>query len=125
MINEDFDLVVSKFPRDMEEMNIYPLGDAHFGAKEFDYNKWKKWKQMVLDDPNGYIIIVGDMLENNIAEENNFKSIGRNGCFRGFKKILFFTFKILLEYNKFNPKFANGTRAEIRKLFLILNLSFI
>jgi len=66
MIKGDFDLMVSKFPREMEYMNIYPLGDLHIGSHEFDHEKWDKWKAMVLNDPNGYVVLIGDLVENNL-----------------------------------------------------------
>lgn len=66
MVSNDFDLIVDKFPRDMEHLNIYPLGDLHIGSAEFDHDKWRKWKKMVMDDPNSAIVLIGDLLENNL-----------------------------------------------------------
>ena len=49
-------------------MNIYPIGDLHIGSPQFDVKIWNKWKSMVLNDPNGYIVIIGDMMDNGLKK---------------------------------------------------------
>ena len=58
---DDFVLIESKF-EDLDHLNIYPLGDVHIGSKEFDLDLFKKWIETVKNDPNGVVVIIGDML---------------------------------------------------------------
>lgn len=66
MISNDYDLIVHKFPEELEEMTIYPLGDVHIGSNEFDEELFDKWIKTVKDDPNGYVVIVGDVFDNTL-----------------------------------------------------------
>ena len=58
---DDFVLIDSNFI-DLDHLNIYPLGDVHIGSKEFDLELFKQWVEMVKSDPNGVVVIVGDMM---------------------------------------------------------------
>ena len=57
----DFTLIDSKFET-LDHLNIYPLGDVHIGSKEFDLELFKEWIEMVKNDPNGVVVIIGDMM---------------------------------------------------------------
>ena len=72
----DFVLIQSKF-EELEYLNIYPLGDVHIGSKEFDLKLFNQWVEMVKNDPNGAVVIIGDMMnmglrnsKSNVYEEN-------------------------------------------------------
>lgn len=43
-------------------INIYPLGDVHIGSKECDLELFKQWVDMVKDDPYGYCVLIGDIM---------------------------------------------------------------
>ena len=58
---DDFTLIDTKF-EDLEYLNIYPLGDVHIGSKEFDRDLFNEWIEMVKGDPNGVVVIVGDLM---------------------------------------------------------------
>ena len=58
---DDFILINHKFDKNTK-LNIYPLGDVHIGSKECDLELLKQWIEMVKNDPNGYVVIVGDMM---------------------------------------------------------------
>lgn len=60
-ILDDFQLITHKF---MSEpyINIYPVGDVHIGSKECNVQLFKEWVEMVRQDPFGYVVIIGDML---------------------------------------------------------------
>lgn len=60
----EFDLIVHRFGKDLDYINVYPLGDLHVGSKEFDMDKWKRWKKMVMSDPNAVVVSIGDLVEN-------------------------------------------------------------
>jgi predicted phosphodiesterase len=58
---DDFQLITSEY-KDFDHLNIYPLGDVHIGSKEFDLELFKQWVEVVKNDPNGAVMIVGDMM---------------------------------------------------------------
>lgn len=58
---DDFILMNYEF-KDKTKLNIYPLGDVHIGSKEFDLDLFKKWIEMVTNDPDGVVVIIGDMM---------------------------------------------------------------
>lgn len=58
---DDFTLIDSKF-ENLDYLNVYPLGDVHLGSKEFDEALFREWIETVKNDPNGVVVIIGDML---------------------------------------------------------------
>ena len=58
---DDFQMILSDFPT-AEYLNVYPLGDVHIGSKEFDLDLFLKWREVVENDPNGVVVIIGDMM---------------------------------------------------------------
>lgn len=66
----DFVLIQSKF-EELDYLNIYPLGDVHIGSKECDMELLKKWVEMVKNDPNGAVVIIGDMLNNGLKNSKS------------------------------------------------------
>lgn len=58
---DDFQLINIKY-ENAEQLNIYPLGDVHIGSKEFDLDLFKLWVEMVKNDPNGAVVIIGDIM---------------------------------------------------------------
>ena len=57
----DFQLIIKEYPS-FEKLNLYPVGDVHIGSKEFNLELFKQWIEMVKNDPNGAVVIVGDMM---------------------------------------------------------------
>ncbi len=47
-------------------IRIYPIADLHIGSRDVDEQRWHRWKQKLLADPNAYIVIAGDMMNNAI-----------------------------------------------------------
>lgn len=73
---DDFVLIKSNYV-DLTHLNIYPLGDVHIGSKEFDGELFNQWIDIVKSDPNGAVVIVGDIMnmglrnsKSNVYEEN-------------------------------------------------------
>lgn len=58
---DDFELIQHNFG-EVTNINIYPLGDVHIGSKECDVELFKQWIEMVKSDPNGFAVIIGDMM---------------------------------------------------------------
>lgn len=75
-MKDDLEMVVHKFPNDMGQINIYPIGDLHIGSSLFHQEIWEYWKKTVLNDPIGYVVIVGDMMENGLktSKTNSYEA---------------------------------------------------
>ena len=58
---DDFVLIQSNF-EELDHLTVYPLGDAHIGSKEFHLELFKQWVEMVKNDPNGAVVIGGDIM---------------------------------------------------------------
>ena len=65
-MKNDFEMIVHKLPKDLEAIHIYPIGDVHIGAAECDMDLVKAWIEMVKNDPAGYWVCCGDMLNNGL-----------------------------------------------------------
>ena len=63
-----FTVIKHVLPRDYTHINIYGMSDAHIGAKESSLSTLRAWVRTVLDDPYGYVIIAGDMINNGIKD---------------------------------------------------------
>ena len=61
MLN-DFDLISHDFPTDIK---IYPIADVHLGAVELAEKEWQDFLKKV-ENENAYLILDGDLLNNNI-----------------------------------------------------------
>jgi predicted phosphodiesterase len=46
------------------DIKIYPVADLHYGAAECQVDRWKAFKKQLLTEPNSYITIAGDMVNN-------------------------------------------------------------
>ena len=57
----DFQLIKSTFD-DFSHLNIYPLGDVHIGSRECNLNLLRQWVDMVQQDPNGRVVLIGDIM---------------------------------------------------------------
>lgn len=69
---DDFVLIKAKF-EDSKKLNIYPLGDVHIGSKECDLELFKQWVEMVKNDPDGAVVIIGDVL--NMGLKNSVSNV--------------------------------------------------
>lgn len=58
---DDFQLIKHTFNSE-PFINVYPLGDVHIGSKECDVSLLKEWVETVRQDPFGYAVIIGDMM---------------------------------------------------------------
>ena len=57
----DFEIITHKFP-ERPDLHIYAIADVHLGAAEHMEREWKIFTSRVLDDPNAYIILGGDLM---------------------------------------------------------------
>lgn len=58
----DFHMIVHNLPT--RDTVIIPVGDVHLGAKEHCRKAWDEFCGRVLDRPNVYLIVGGDMMNN-------------------------------------------------------------
>lgn len=59
----DFEPIILNFPTN-DDITIYPLADLHIGAKEMLMKEWVRFKNQLLSEPNSYVTIGGDMMNN-------------------------------------------------------------
>lgn len=59
----DFTLIQKHFPHN-REIKIYPISDVHLGAAEHMESAWREFRTMVLEDPDAFITIGGDLIDN-------------------------------------------------------------
>lgn len=50
--------------QNVEEIEIYPIHDLHYGNPMFDSHKWNALVEEILDKPHRYCVWVGDLMEN-------------------------------------------------------------
>lgn len=68
----DFELIVHKFPEN-KDITIIPISDVHLGAAEHKEAEWRRFCDMVLNTPNVYITLGGDLLNN--ATKNSVSNV--------------------------------------------------
>lgn len=90
---DDFTLIQSKF-EDLDHLNIYTVGDVHLGSKECDLELFQAWVEMVKNDPNGAVVIIGDMMnmglknsKSNVYEETLSPMQQKELCYELLKPI--------------------------------------
>lgn len=60
---KDFEMVKHSFN---EPIVIFPISDVHYGALEHMQKEWLDFCKMVEQTPNAYIILGGDLVNNNV-----------------------------------------------------------
>lgn len=63
-MSEGLAVVNVNLSKDLDEIKIFPLADVHVGAKEFNEKQLDKWINHVLEAPNNYVVINGDLIDN-------------------------------------------------------------
>ena len=59
----DFDLIIHEFPN-REDIVIIPVSDVHLGALEHMTDEWEKFCKDVLNQPNVFVTLGGDLINN-------------------------------------------------------------
>lgn len=57
----DFEIITHKFPQ-RPDLHLYAVGDVHLGAQEHMEREWQYFCDRVLEDPNAYILLLGDLM---------------------------------------------------------------
>jgi hypothetical protein len=63
--------ILINLPISTEYADIYFVHDLHFGSELFDAKKWERLKNIILNDENAYVCIIGHVLENAIPSSKN------------------------------------------------------
>ena len=63
--------ILINLPITKEYADIYFLHDIHFGSELFNEKKWKNLKNIILNDDNAYVCVIGDVLENAIPSSKH------------------------------------------------------
>lgn len=58
----DFTMIWRKFPN--VDIEIYPISDVHLGCAEHLADEWNAFCDEIVDKPNAYIILGGDLINN-------------------------------------------------------------
>jgi predicted MPP superfamily phosphohydrolase len=64
---KDFEMICHHFPKN-EDITILPVSDVHLGAAEHMQRAWELFCQSVLEKPNTYITLGGDLINNATQE---------------------------------------------------------
>lgn len=62
-MKSDFELVQFAFP-ERQDLTILPIADVHLGAAEHLEREWRQFCDSVLKQPNTYLLLGGDMVNN-------------------------------------------------------------
>ena len=58
-------------PKEYDTVEIYPVHDLHYGNKQFSLSKWNNLKKHILEQPNRFVVWVGDLFENSIPNSKS------------------------------------------------------
>ena len=59
----DFEIIPHKFPEN-KDITIYPISDVHLGAAEHMTREWELFCMHLMEKPDTYIILGGDLVNN-------------------------------------------------------------
>ena len=62
-MHNDFDMIVHKFPKN-DDIHLHFISDVHLGAREHMEQEWANFCDHFLEDPNAYLILGGDLINN-------------------------------------------------------------
>lgn len=62
-MKSDFELIIREFPEN-NDLTIVPISDVHLGAAEHMETEWENFCKEVLDQPNTYVTLGGDLINN-------------------------------------------------------------
>jgi predicted phosphodiesterase len=62
-LQSDFNLITRHFKAN-DDIIIYPISDVHLGAKEHLAKEWTSFCNQIMQIPNAYIVLGGDLINN-------------------------------------------------------------
>lgn len=64
MTNTEKQSLICKHIPGNEPIELWGISDLHVGAMAFHFDKWREYRQRILDNDRAYIVIGGDMMNN-------------------------------------------------------------
>jgi predicted phosphodiesterase len=61
------DMITHDLSGDIEKLVIYPISDIHVGTRNFEKEMFKKFVANIAKDKNAYVILCGDLINNNVV----------------------------------------------------------
>lgn len=58
--------ILFRAPASFHSIEIYPIHDMHYGNECFNLQRWNALKKEILEQPNRYVVWIGDLMENAI-----------------------------------------------------------
>ena len=56
-------MITHRFP-ERPDLDIIPVSDVHLGASEHMWQAWEDFRKQVLESPNTYLVLGGDLINN-------------------------------------------------------------
>lgn len=63
-MKDDLEIIRRSVPK-AESVTVYAVADVHLGAAECDEYEWDTFRTRILSEPNAYLILHGDLINNN------------------------------------------------------------
>ena len=60
-MHDDLELIIKRYPADMNVLRVYAIGDVHVGSPEFNEQAIRKKIQIIHDDQNAAVCLCGDL----------------------------------------------------------------
>lgn len=67
-MKSDYEPIIFPTDSNFETVELYFAHDIHCGSRESDLQKWGRFKQQILEQPNRFLIMVGDYCENALVD---------------------------------------------------------
>jgi len=64
-------MIVHKLPEELPHIHVYMMADGHIGSREHNATLYRRFIKTVQDDPYGYFVIAGDMLNNGLKNSRS------------------------------------------------------
>lgn len=71
-MKDDFDIINYKFK---EPIRVIPIADVHCGSINFNIKRWKDFKEYITSHDDIYVVIVGDLIDNQTKNSHSPFSI--------------------------------------------------
>ena len=60
MLN-DLDVIIKAYPKEINTLRVYAIGDVHVGSREFNEEAVRKKIEVIKNDPNAAVCLCGDL----------------------------------------------------------------
>ena len=63
--------IIFNCPKEYDTVELFPVHDLHYGNECFNLSKWNRLHDLILSEPNRFIVWVGDLMENAIPNSKS------------------------------------------------------